>query len=143
MAKPRSAANILQKGNKKANQLSPAMFAWAKANKDKLRKVATKRQKEIFAKYDAMVKAGNTPANPNPRTTPSKPKNSKKLKTNNNNNNKDQKREFPSLMKNKGTGRDGKGTGTDPNFGTGTYGRGYPDDKRKKLLEKIRENRLG
>ena len=80
MAKPRSAANILQKGNKKANQLSPAMFAWAKANKSKL-KSPTKAQKKIFAQYDAMVKAGDTPANPKPRPTPSKPKNSEKLKT--------------------------------------------------------------
>ena len=136
MAKPRSAANILQKGNKKANQLSPAMFAWAKANKSKL-KSPTKAQKKIFAQYDAMVKAGDTPANPKPRPTPSKPKNSEKLKTKP----KDPKPKFPTLMKNYGTGRDGKGTGVDPNFGTGTSGRGYPDDDRKKLMEKVRKNK--
>jgi len=47
------------------------MFAFAKANKAKL-KNPTPAQKKIFAQYDAMVKAGNTPANPKPR--PSAPK---------------------------------------------------------------------
>lgn len=111
------------------------MFAWAKANKSKL-KSPTAAQKKIFAQYDAMVKAGDTPANPKPRPTPSKPKNSEKLKTTTTTPQKKEKREFPTFMKNTGTGRDG-------NFGTGTAGRGYPDDKRKKLMEKVRRNRLG
>jgi len=63
-----SNTNKLAKSNKK---LSPAMFAFAKANKAKL-KNPTPAQKKIFAQYDAMVKAGNTPANPKPR--PSAPK---------------------------------------------------------------------
>ena len=52
-----------------AKKLSPAMFAWAKANKKKL-KNPTPAQKKIFAAYDAMVKAGDKPANPKPRPTP-------------------------------------------------------------------------
>ena len=52
-----------------AKKLSPAMFAWAKANKKKL-KNPTAAQKKIFASYDAMVKAGDKPANPKPRPTP-------------------------------------------------------------------------
>lgn len=55
-----------------AKKLSPAMFAWAKSNKSKL-KNPTPAQKKIFAAYDAMVKAGDKPANPKPRSTP-KPK---------------------------------------------------------------------
>ncbi len=54
-----------------AKKLSPAMFAWAKANKSKL-KNPTAAQKKIFAAYAAMVKAGDKPANPKPRPT-SKP----------------------------------------------------------------------
>ena len=45
------------------------MFAWAKANKSKL-KNPTPAQKKIFAAYAAMVKAGDKPANPKPRPTP-------------------------------------------------------------------------
>ena len=52
-----------------AKKLSPAMFAWAKANKSKL-KNPTAAQKKIFAAYAAMVKAGDKPANPKPRPTP-------------------------------------------------------------------------
>ena len=52
-----------------AKKLSPAMFAWAKANKKKL-KNPTAAQKKIFASYDAMVKAGDKPANPKPRPAP-------------------------------------------------------------------------
>jgi|TARA_Y100000033_G_C2739195_1_gene107553 hypothetical protein len=52
-----------------AKKLSPAMFAWAKANKSKL-KNPTPAQKKIFAAYNAMVKAGDKPANPKPRPTP-------------------------------------------------------------------------
>jgi len=48
------------------------MFAFAKANRNKL-KNPTPAQKKIFAKYDAMVKAGDNPANPKPKTTPTKP----------------------------------------------------------------------
>ena len=63
-----SNTNQLAKSNKK---LSPAMFAFAKANRKKLEN-PTPAQKKIFAQYDAMVKAGDTPANPKPR--PSTPK---------------------------------------------------------------------
>ena len=52
-----------------AKKLSPAMFAWAKANKSKL-KNPTPAQDKIFAAYNAMVKAGDKPANPKPRPTP-------------------------------------------------------------------------
>lgn len=52
-----------------AKKLSPAMFAWAKANNSKL-KNPTPAQKKIFATYAAMVKAGDKPANPKPRPTP-------------------------------------------------------------------------
>lgn len=60
-----------------SKKLSPAMFAFAKANRKKL-KQPTPAQKKIFAQYDAMVKAGDNPANPKPRpaaskTTASKP----------------------------------------------------------------------
>lgn len=56
-----------------SKKLSPAMFAFAKANRKKL-KQPTPAQKKIFAQYDAMVKAGDNPANPKPR--PSTPKKS-------------------------------------------------------------------
>lgn len=49
-----------------AKKLSPAMFNWAKANMSKL-KNPTAAQKKIFEQYKAMVKAGDTPANPKPR----------------------------------------------------------------------------
>ena len=49
-----------------AKKLSPAMFNWAKANMSKLKK-PTAAQKKIFEQYKAMVKAGDTPANPKPR----------------------------------------------------------------------------
>ena len=62
-----------------AKKLSPAMFAWAKANKSKL-KNPTAAQKKIFAAYAAMVKAGDKPANPKPRPT-SKPKTQPKTQT--------------------------------------------------------------
>ena len=42
------------------------MFNWAKANMSKL-KSPTAAQKKIFEQYKAMVKAGDTPANPKPR----------------------------------------------------------------------------
>jgi len=61
-----------------AKKLSPAMFAWAKANKSKL-KNPTAAQKKIFAAYDAMAKAGDKPANPKPRPA-SKPKPEAKAK---------------------------------------------------------------
>lgn len=52
------------------------MFAFAKANRSKL-KSPTPAQKKIFAQYDAMVKAGDNPANPKPRPAASKPAASK------------------------------------------------------------------
>jgi len=54
------------------NKLSAAMYTWAKANMKKLEKVATPAQKKIFEKYKAMVKAGDNPANPKPKTKPQK-----------------------------------------------------------------------
>lgn len=67
-------------------KLSAAMFAFAKANRKKL-KSPTPAQKKIFAQYDAMVKAGDNPANPKPRpSTPkaSTPKTSNAAKRKNN-----------------------------------------------------------
>ena len=92
------------------NKLSAAMFAFAKANRNKL-KNPTPAQKKIFAKYDAMVKAGDNPANPKPKTTPTKPvQQTKSAKTSN-----------PKSQANTGTGRDGKP-------GTGTSGQLMPSD---------------
>ena len=53
------------------NKLSAAMYNWAKANMSKL-KSPTAAQKKIFEKYKAMVKAGDNPANPKPRSKPTK-----------------------------------------------------------------------
>ena len=90
-----------------AKKLSPAMFAWAKANKSKL-KQPTKSQKKIFAQYDAMVKAGDNPANPKPRPKAA-PKASPKVAP-------------KSVKTNASTSRDG-------NSGTGTDGSGRPSNK--------------
>ena len=88
------------------------MFAFAKANKKKL-KNPTPAQKKIFAQYDAMVKAGDTPANPKPR--PSTPKASTPKTTT--------KKSTPKAdpQRNTGSGRDGS-------FGLGTSGKGRPSD---------------
>ena len=68
----RSAASYVAEA-RNTKPLSDAMFNWAKANMSKL-KSPTAAQKKIFAKYKAMVKAGNTPANPKPKPAPSKPR---------------------------------------------------------------------
>jgi len=84
------------------------MFSWAKANMSKL-KSPTAKQKKIFEQYKAMVKAGDTPANPKPRPKPA-PKAKAK----------------PAVQKSKpntGTGRDGKP-------GTGTYGQSMPSNPK-------------
>ena len=64
----RSAASYVAEARNK-KPLSNAMFNWAKANMSKL-KSPTAAQKKIFAKYKAMVKAGNTPADPKPKSKP-------------------------------------------------------------------------
>ena len=71
----RSAASYVAE-SRNTKPLSNAMFNWAKANMSKL-KSPTAAQKKIFAKYKAMVKAGNTPANPKPKPAASKPTQSK------------------------------------------------------------------
>ena len=87
-------------------KLSAAMFTWAKTNMSKL-KNPTKAQKKIFEQYKAMVKAGQSLANPKPKPKP-KPK------------------AKPAVQKSKpntGTGRDGKP-------GTGTYGKSMPSNPK-------------
>ena len=75
----RSAASYVAE-SRNTKPLSNAMFNWAKANMSKL-KNPTAAQKKIFAKYKAMVKAGNTPANPKPKPAQSKPAASKPAAT--------------------------------------------------------------
>ena len=75
----RSAASYVAE-SRNTKPLSNAMFNWAKANMSKL-KNPTAAQKKIFAKYKAMVKAGNTPANPKPKPAQSKPAASKPRQT--------------------------------------------------------------
>ena len=104
-----AASYVAEERNKKP--LSSAMFTWAKTNMSKL-KNPTAAQKKIFAKYKAMVKAGDNPANPKPKPKPAKPVASKPAAT-----------KPASSKANTGTGRDGK-------FGTGTYGQGRPSDSK-------------
>ena len=87
-------------------KLSAAMFTWAKTNMSKL-KNPTKAQKKIFEQYKAMVKAGQSLANPKPKPKP-------------------QPKAKPAVQKSKpntGTGRDGKP-------GTGTYGKPMPSNPK-------------